>query len=340
MLLFAVFFLLEAIASYAPINNYDKIYLWAFIMVMTKYFWFIGYALMDKRPITKKGLVKQFGIFQPFWGSTNVPFPKGAAYLDKIEAKNSHDLAVTQLNGVTLLLWACVLYVFFLSLAWIYLRFHLPSLSYVLNTIANGNHVSTQTAWIAVATNFTFSMLSLPIKGHIIVATIRMAGFNAMRNTNNPLQAVSIADFWNRYYFYYKELLVEFFYFPTYFRCFKKHPRIRAFIATLAAACFGNALYHFMKYVEYPMKLGLFKAFEHFYVFIVYGLILATAIGISQLRQANIKTPKHWLKRRFVAPLFTVSFYCLISIFAQTYETSHIWINFTLLFNLFGINTT
>ncbi len=90
-------------------------------------------------------------------------------------------------------------------------------------------------------------MLTLSIWGHIIIATCRMAGFKALRNTWSPLQSKTIAEFWNRYYYYFKELLVEFFFYPTFLRFFKTKPRLRMFMATMAAAGLGNMLYHFFR---------------------------------------------------------------------------------------------
>jgi hypothetical protein len=42
--------------------------------------------------------------------------------------------------------------------------------------------------------------------GHMIIGTLRLFGFNVFRNTYKPLLSESILEFWNRYYYYFKEL--------------------------------------------------------------------------------------------------------------------------------------
>ena len=70
---------------------------------MTNYLWFIAYALTDKNSKPAKELTLELTAFRPLWGSTNTPFPKGAAYLRRIEAKTPEQLAVVQLKGLKLL---------------------------------------------------------------------------------------------------------------------------------------------------------------------------------------------------------------------------------------------
>ena len=45
----------------------------------------------------------------------------------------------------------------------------------------------------------------------MIVGYLRLCGFNVFRNTYKPLLAETMVEFWNRYYYYFKELLVNFF---------------------------------------------------------------------------------------------------------------------------------
>ena len=106
-------------------------------------------------------------------------------------------------------------------------------------------------SWAALISAFFESMLQMAVIGHIIIASARMAGFRLLRNTYRPLSSPNIAAFWNRYYFYFKELLVEFYYYPTFLRCFKQHLRVRLLFATFMAAGFGNAFYHFIRDIDY-----------------------------------------------------------------------------------------
>jgi hypothetical protein len=62
---------------------------WSAIGMLSSYIWFIGYALIDRAASPRNDFLWQAGSFRPFWGSSNTPFPKGAAYLRRIEAQNA-----------------------------------------------------------------------------------------------------------------------------------------------------------------------------------------------------------------------------------------------------------
>ena len=91
----------------------------------------------------------------------------------------------------------------------------------------------------------------------MIVGCIRLLGFNVFRNTYKPLLAESIVEFWNRYYYYFKELLVEFFFYPTYLRSSWARPGIRMFLAVFAAAFIGNMYYHVLGSPETVLSFDL-----------------------------------------------------------------------------------
>jgi len=145
-----------------------------------------------------------------------------------------------------------------------------------------------------------------------------MAGFLALRNTCRPLASRSIAEFWNRYYYYFKELLVDCFFYPTFMRYFKGHRRWRLFAATFAAACFGNAFYHFFRDLGYIADSGFWKALAGFQAYIFYTAVLAVGIGISQLRERRVETTS-WIRGRLVPAFCVTGFFCILSVFDYDY---------------------
>src|SRR6202008_919663 len=128
--------------------------------------------------------------------------------------------------------------------------------------------------WTALVLDVVFSALALATAGHQAIAVARLAGYRLPRNTWRPLESRSLADFWNRYYYYFKELMVDFFFFPFYTRYFKKHRRLRVLAAPLAAATAGNALFHFGRDYHYVAELGLWGAVSSFQPFASYALVL------------------------------------------------------------------
>jgi D-alanyl-lipoteichoic acid acyltransferase DltB (MBOAT superfamily) len=251
-------------------------------------------------------------------------------------------LAVTQLKGVKLLAWALCLAV--LAHAW-ELVLHgepaaraktigetgqqlfqtagglgLPTLEATFDAVAAKRSVSSLMAWAALVAQFISTLLSLAIWGHVIIATCRMAGFRALRNTRNPLASKTLAEFWNRYYYYFKELLVDFFFYPTFLRCFRKRPRLRKAFATVAAAGFGNVLYHYLRDSSALSTLGPWEALVAFRSYVVYGLILGLAIAASQDRASQRATaPSGRLGfRRVTGPIVVCGFFCVMSLFGQS----------------------
>lgn len=339
-------------ASYAPLPQVVRAFLWAFIVVFGQYLWFICYSLKECRAPNPVPLPLQLGHYLPFWFPGNLPYHKGASYLTKIEAKTAEEFSICQLKGVKLLLWALWLKLFSLVLnitlygygellherlqfkrelgtiqlfldgsyvnelttlpfSWI-----LPSYEVAFKRVMIGNPLPWHMNWIVIVSTFLLTILTIALTTHIVIATIRMCGFNALRNTYRPLASKTIAVFWNHLFYYYKELLVEFFFYPAFFRYFKKHPMLRKYCATMAAACLGNFLFHFMLDVWSAIDLGFFQSIVSYQSYFFYCFVLGNAIFISQIRSEKVLQHEAGLISRFFAPIRVLGFYCLLNIFA------------------------
>jgi hypothetical protein len=312
---------------------------WRFVTAFSLYLWFIGYALLDTRSKDRDPFGLQLGAFHPFWGSTNTPFPKGSAYLRRVEAHSPEQLAIAQLKGLKLLAWALVLNQALSAFqAIVHQRLAIPTFTIAFEHSVQGTPYPWYLCWAILAGAFLEGVLAISVQGHLIIACCRMAGFAALRNTYRPLESRTIAEFWNRYYFYFKELLVDLFFYPTFVRYFKGRPKLRLFVATLAAASFGNAYYHFFNEPEPIAKLGFWKAIVAYQPYIFYCLVLGVAIGISQLRKRKPMTTG-WVRGRLVPSLVVALFYCLLYIFADTSRTYPIQEHFRFLAHLFNLSS-
>ncbi|HXY07161.1 MAG TPA: hypothetical protein VEI52_04830 [Terriglobales bacterium] len=311
---------------------------WITVGVLASYIWFIGYALMDRTASLGSDVPLEIGSLQPFWGSTTTPFPKGAAYLRRIEARDAEQFAVTQLKGLKLLAWALLLMVF--ERLWIlgfHTYLHIPSASEALAMSVRRTPYPWYVCWESQVLAFFEFLLVLSIFGHKFIAGCRMAGFNALRNTYRPLSSVTILEFFNRFYFYFKELLVEFFFYPTFFRYFKRHRRLRVVAATFAAATFGNMFFHFTRDYWMIPRLGLVNACINFQVFAFYCVVLGAALSISQLRRRNAAR-SGFLCGRLLPATGVLLFYCLLDVFGSTQRNYPLTEHFRFLGHLFGIN--
>jgi len=336
LVLVGSFLVLLAVAGTLQLHGWPRIALWMLLALSGPYLWFFAYALGDYASKAPDPYRIQFGTFFPFWvgsGDSSTPIGKGAAYLRKVEAHSAKDLAVVQLKAVKLLMWLFVLHLLLLVFRAVvfgdlppaateFLRTHdfrllhlgVPKLETAFDQTAAGHAPPLHLLWASVVAHFLEAILAVPLMGNMVVACSRMAGFNLLRNTYKPLYATTIADFWNRFYFYFKELLVEFFFFPTYVRYFKKHRRLRLAAATFAAATLGNMVYHFCRDIHYVFELGFWGALTGFQVYAFYAMVLGASIAISQLRgkRAPESLPFH---RRVMASVGVIGFYCLLEIF-------------------------
>jgi hypothetical protein len=309
------FALLIVIASSRTPQSVAYSAIWAFVGVVSSYLWFIAYALTDRNSNPAKETTLELTALRPLWGSTATPFPKGAAYLRRVEAKTGEQLAVVQLKGLKLLAWAILLAV--LQGLWIrffhgYLR--IPTPDQALTMSVRGTPVAWHLRWACQLLAYFELIFTFSIFGHRIIAVCRMAGFNALRNTYRPLSSTTIMEFFNRFYYYFKELLVDFFFYPSFLRYFKRHKRIRMIFATFAAAFFGNSLYHLMRDWQIVRDDGLWNAISNYQVLFFYNAFLAAGLCVSQLRKRNTK-PGGFVRARLLPAVGVGFFYCILNVF-------------------------
>ena len=361
---------LMVIASYAPLPQSVLAFMWAFITVLSPYFWYLCYSLKETRSPAPKPLYLQLGHYLPFWSPASIPYPKGTSYLKKIEAKTTEQFAICRLKGLKLLIWALWLSIFALAVnvifygygEYLFGRLQFKRELGSIQLFFDGNHLKTLftlpfetslpryevafrqaalgnplpwylNSFLTIA-HFLYDLLYVAFTTHIIIAIIRMCGFNALRNTYRPLASKSIAEFWNRYYYYFKELLVEFFFYPVFFRYFKKNPKLRMYAATMAAAFFGNFLFHFMRDIWFVVELGFFEALAAFHTYFIYSFVLGNVIFLSQARLEKTSQQMAGPVSRFFAPVRVLGFYCLLTIFVD-FRRESISDNISFLMSLF-----
>lgn len=323
-----VLLLLALLAVSRVVGGAAAVLLAAAAMVLGRYLWFFAYSVCAGLSKDTAPFATRLGFMRPFWGFTHVPFGKGSAYLTKTEAADDEQFAVAQLKGLKLLLWALVLVVVMELLTaldgsgaggWLArLGWHpaplLPSYPEALESVLQGRPVAWGQRWLALIVFFLEEVTNVAVFGHLAIATARMAGFNAFRNTYRPFASTSIAEFYNRFYYYFKELLVDCFFFPTYFAYFRKSPRLRLFFATLASAGLGNFLFHFLRDDAYLFRLGFGRALVAYQAYALYALVLGVAIGISQARSLARQRRAPTGARRILAIAGVLTFYCLVSV--------------------------
>jgi hypothetical protein len=308
---------LIVVAGSVPPQSRLAAVLWSLVGASAASVWFIAYALTDKGSRPGRDGALELAALRPLWGSTTTPFPKGAAYLRRIEAKTPEELAVVQLKGLKLLAWAILLGLFQRFWFWFfhgYLGIPLPDKA--MEMFLQGAPIAWYMRWTTQILFLFEVVLGISVFGHTFVAGARMAGFRALRNTWRPFSATTVIDFFNRFYYYFKELLVDLFYFPAFLRYFKKHRRVRTIFATFSAVLFGDCFFHITRDWHFLRERGLWRGMLSYQEGFFCCLILAIALSVSQLRKRRPR-PRGFLRGQLLPSLKVGFFYTLMAVFGS-----------------------
>lgn len=172
----------------------------------------------------------------PVWDGTNTPPGKGYDHLSRAEAQTPEAYARAILGGIKLLLLVALWKIVMQMMGALVYGDPRNSLTHLLNGLHMGIPRLKQilgsdaptpllVTWISLYLELIWETLFLAVKGHVWVGVLRLFGFNVFRNTYKPLLAETLVEFWNRYYYYFKELMMEFFSFPPMFAIFAIDPR-------------------------------------------------------------------------------------------------------------------
>jgi len=265
---------------------------WSLVVIFSTYIWFLSYAIVDMRSRHPKPDLIQMGVQQPFWlGSESTPIGKSAAYLLKHLSASPRELAITQIKGVKLLVWMLVLIVIQSLLHRLFSQMlGFPTQQQAVSAFVEGTPLPRWVNWVVLMLDTAYFSIFLAVYGHHAVGVARLAGFRLPRNTCRPLESRTLADFWNRYNFYFKEVMVDFFYVPAFLKGPKKYPRLRMFMATFMAAGIGNFLFHFIRDLYDVHTKGLAILVTSYQNYALYCALLAVGIALSQLRlHAGVK---------------------------------------------------
>lgn len=327
---------------------------WLGALGITSFFaWRLSYLAVSASRGTVAGSRFQDHLFYlvPVFGGLSLPLGKGLDFLSRHEAGSPEAFARSQLAGIKLLLlailWAWTLEVvdaFFFgqplsalsSVASVEMSLGWNTLPQLLQS---GAHPAWYLGWTAIYLELVQTTLDLAVRGHVIVGCLRLLGFNVFRNTYKPLLSQSILEFWNRYFYYFKELLVDFFFYPTYLALRRLSPPVRMFAAVFAAAFIGNMYHHMLISPNEILHFDLSGLWTTWNSRLVYCLLLASGIWVSMMRQAKLRTmsrPAGLITRlRRIAGVWT--FYSIIRIWNVKPRGISIQDRTDFFFSLFGI---
>ena len=179
--------------------------------------------------------------------------------------------------------------------------------------------------------------LQIALWAHLFVGIARLAGYRLPRGSWRPLESRTLMDYFNRFHYYFKEFLVDFFFVPTFFKVFRGHPRLRMFFATFMAAGVGNALWHFFRDIDLIATQGMAAALASYTSYAFYCVILATGVGLSQVRANLGKRPSATMIGRLYSFFFVWSFVVCMHIFSDGSRNHTLSERLSFLASLFGV---
>jgi len=315
--LLVAFGVLTGLGLAAPAGGTMYVGAWYLATILAASFFFVAYGLAEARTDADTPASLRAGFVRPFWSGPSVPI-KGPSYLRKFEAKTPEELAAARLRALKLIVWAAILAgLCRLIEIGAYDIGGLSPLQPTIAATAEGNGPGRAMAWLVLLKSFLLNVLSLGAILHTLVAIIRFCGYAIPRGMARPLSSRTIAEFWNRYYFYFKEMLVDFFFYPAFVRFFKKSPKLRIAFATFSAAFVGNLLFSVLSQPQLFAEIGVTATLLRFDSYAVYAAALTLALIASQLRSHKPR-PEHGFLRYEVTPRLTVlGFFCMAQIFAD-----------------------
>lgn len=343
MTLLALEAVLCGLLSLDLLSGTARVVLWSLVFVMTPYIWFLPFAIVDHRsqkPGAALGQLDQLGLLRPFWSPTYLPFGKGGAFLRKFLSATPHDLAVTQLKAIKLLLWANLLLLLRTGMDWAFReQWQIPQIDVAIDAFLRQEAFPVGVSWVALVVSTARFALQIAFWAHLFIGIARLAGYRLPRGSWRPLESRTLMDYFNRFHYYFKELLVDFFFMPTFLSTFRKHPRLRMFFATFMAAGVGNALWHFIRDIHLVATLGLAQALATYASYAFYCVILATGIGVSQVRASIGVRPPDTLAGRLMSFTFVWSFVVCLHVFSDGSRSHSLGERLSFFASLFGVNS-
>ena len=335
----------------APVAGWVGTVMTGVAVVFPFLLWRCGYLLQTGQfgRATQTSFSDHLFYLWPAFGGTTTPYGKGYDYLARCEAKTNEELARSQLSGIKLmLLGVCWSMTGKLMQGSFYgadsvLALHGAGIPDLSDIVKSGAMAPVGLSWASIYCEFFYQVLDHAAEGHQIVGILRLFGFNVFRNTYKPLLAESILEFWNRYYYYFKEIMSTFFFMPVFMQTgkrLKNWPNVRLFAAVFSAAFVGNMYYHILKKTNLIVEGEVFEAMYSLRSRCFYCFLLASGIFVSmwRIQQRNNRPVSNDVWVRGIRMFGVWTFFSLIYIWNVRVKSGGDFVTrVEFFFNLFGL---
>lgn len=210
-----------------------------------------------------------------------------------------------------------------------------------LVALHNGKSLSAFDLWRAVLTDFGVYFIWLMWTGVTAVATMRLAGFHVFRNTYRLLESKTFSEFFERYQYFYKDLVFTVSFWPIFVRLrslgLKWRVALSLFFAVGIYNTYLNLTYRWSKTAFLDFNGAAQKILTFSLNYLIYATMLAALIYPSMLRavmgRETATTPIWWR----VAKIFgIVCAFAAIRTFERSIPGEYL-VNWRMFFGLFGL---
>lgn len=314
---------------------------------------FIPYVFYELESLTAPELHRWWHgliFLRPFWQVVFVaPIPRGRTDLGHQPIPTPERWDTLQRSGLKLLVWATALngtqifvssIVFDVPVANVFafaepFRLHLPDLRELVIGERPLAQVACSSLWLIIVVDFLMHFLRFAYWGHTIISVVRMLGFDAFRNTYRPFESKSLAEFFGRFNFYYKEILWRAFFFPAFRRFFRGRLRARIIFAVFVSVGLGNFLLLLVRDSVLISSLGPLGILQAYSVYAVYCVTLSIALSLSlMLSFDRPRARRRWTQ--VIAVASYVLFFSILRVFDDAF-VGDIHMNLAVFSRLFGL---
>jgi D-alanyl-lipoteichoic acid acyltransferase DltB (MBOAT superfamily) len=206
-----------------------------------------------------------------------------------------------------------------------------------------GEQISTVSVLSATMLNLFQWFIFFAAVGHFKVGVWRLCGYDVAPSFDKPWLATNLVAFWGRFTYHYREFLVRAFYYPVFFRYFRRHRKTRIVVATLASAGLGNMVWGHMVEINFyrgmqPEALAYVAGHWPYYLLLGGGIAITELYLLKHKRKRKPWSRDRWLLTDLLAAYCTLQFFALIHVFNRTTEGSTVWDQCKLFLIAFGIH--
>jgi hypothetical protein len=223
---------------------------------------------------------------------------------------------------------------------------HIPVYRYVEQLIAEhhqGTRFATGTVLLSTLFEQVRVFLLLGAITHFRVGVWRLLGYKVDTQYDRFWRSTNLVALWGRWAYHYREFLVRCFYYPCFFRFFKKNLLLRVFVATMVATVVGNHLWGHVPEVlllersTWPRLVLVLRRWPYF-LLLGLGIALTQAYLVRKGRTRWPWTRDRWLPVDVLCAYLTFQFFALIHIFARPRPDMSLWELAKLFLQGFGIH--